>query len=219
MTWSPKKEKEQQPSSLSVTGGFNYSIQPIPEEKIARALSSTYKFPKHVLQAGYTTDALGFIMNDIFANNIIPVFWSGNVEVKRGVSIHYQKNFFHTHKVFSIDWGFSAGYWKTRSLGQDFYTLSLYPLFRFFLSRSKNADIYFDYSLAGPAFISKTRMDEIETGEKFTFQDFLGFGLNTGKKKNLNAELRIFHFSNGDLFPVNNGVKVPLSFTVGYAFY
>jgi hypothetical protein len=219
MTWSPKKDKEHQPLSLSVTGGFNYSIQPIPPEKIAAVLRSPYRFPKQILQAGYTTDAFGFIVNDFFANNIIPVFWSGNVEVKRGVSVHYQHNFFHTRKVFSMDWGASAGYWKTRSQGQDFYTFSIYPLFRFFLSRRKNADIYFDYSLAGPAFISKTRMDDIETGEKFTFQDFLGFGLNGGKKKNLNTELRIYHFSNGDLFPVNNGVKVPLSFMLGYAFY
>lgn len=219
MTWSPKKDKEQQPSSLSVTGGFNYSIQPIPAQKVAAALKSPYRFPKHLLQAGYTTDALGFIVNDFFANNIIPVFWSGNVEVKRGASVHYQHNFFHTRKVFSIDWGASASYWKTRSQGQDFYTLSIYPLFRFFLLRRKTADIYFDYSVAGPAFISRTRMDDIETGEKFTFQDFLGFGLNMGKKKNLNAEIRILHFSNGDLFPINNGVKVPLSFMLGYAFY
>jgi len=35
---------------------------------------------------------------------------------------------------------------------------------------------YFNYSLAGPTFISKTTIDTNETGKQFTFQDFMGVG-------------------------------------------
>jgi len=44
----------------------------------------------------------------------------------------------------------------------------------------------------------------------------MGIGMFTGKKKNLNAGLRIAHFSNGNIFSENNGVKVPLTFSLGY---
>ena len=40
--------------------------------------------------------------------------------------------------------------------------------------RSKSQDIYFNYSLAGPTFISKTTIDTNEIGKQFTFQDFMG---------------------------------------------
>jgi Lipid A 3-O-deacylase (PagL)/Outer membrane protein beta-barrel domain len=218
MTYVPKKDKEVQPYTLSVTGGFHYQIQPLPEKKLATAQQITYLFPKHLIQVGYTTDALGFGVNNTMANNVVPLFWGGDVEVKRGVSVHYQHNFFHTRKVFSIDWGASAGYWKSRVKGEDFYTLSLYPLFRFTVIRRRSVDYYFEYSVAGPSFISRTSMDDIKTGRKFTFQDFIGIGMYGGKKRNLNGEIRIMHFSNGGLYPVNNGVKVPLSFMIGYAF-
>ncbi len=219
MTFCSKKENEQQPSSLSITGGFNYSLQPLSPKKIMDVRSSPYRFPKQMVQAGYSTAVVGFGVNNFFANNIIPVFWGGDAEVKEGVSVHYQRNFFHTRKVFSIDWGASASYWKSRWQRQEFYTLSLYPLFRFSFLHKKVADLYFDYSVAGPSFISKFQIDQVETGRKFTFQDFMGIGMYAGKSHNLNAEIRIMHFSNGDLFPKNNGVKVPLSFMLGYAFF
>jgi hypothetical protein len=39
-----------------------------------------------------------------------------------------------------------------------------------------------------------------------------------GKKRKLNAELRIAHYSNGNIFPFNEGVKVPMTFNLGWAF-
>jgi hypothetical protein len=79
-------------------------------------------------------------------------------------------------------------------------------------------DMYFNYSVAGPTFISRVNIDNHPTGRKFTFQDFMGMGIYTGKKREVNAEIRIMHYSNGNLFPDNNGVKIPLTFTMGYAF-
>jgi len=34
----------------------------------------------------------------------------------------------------------------------------------------------------------------------------------------MNAELKIGHYSNGNVFPLNGAVKIPLSINVGYAF-
>jgi len=51
---------------------------------------------------------------------------------------------------------------------------SIYPVLRFTPLCSKSQDIYFNYSLAGPTFISKTTIDTNEIGTPFTFQDFMG---------------------------------------------
>ena len=79
-------------------------------------------------------------------------------------------------------------------------------------------DFYFNYSLAGPTFISRTTIDDQDTGRRFTFQDFMGAGVFAGRSKHLNAEIRIAHYSNGNLFPQNAGVTIPLGFNLGYAF-
>ena len=91
-------------------------------------------------------------------------------------------------------------------------------MFRFTAVRTKPADLYFMYSVAGPTFISKTRIDGNETGRHFTFQDMMGMGVFAGKSRKLNAEINIGHYSNGNLFSENAGVKIPLTFNVGWAF-
>ncbi|MBL0274441.1 MAG: acyloxyacyl hydrolase [Chitinophagaceae bacterium] len=70
--------------------------------------------------------------------------------------------------------------------------------------------------MAGPTYLSKKLL--IMKGPKhFTFHDFMGIGIFTGQKKNLNAGIRIAHFSNGNIFPQNDGIKVPLTFSLSYA--
>ena len=88
---------------------------------------------------------------------------------------------------------------------------------RFTAIRSKGADIYLFYQVAGPTFLSKRYIDFMDTGRKFTFRDFMGGGAFLGKEKKLNAEINIGHFSNGNIYPENPGVKIPLSLNVGYA--
>jgi len=149
---------------------------------------------------------------------VVPIFWGGEVKARHGLLLNYQHNLFHSRKVFSLDWGIQAGFWKTDRDGTNFFTLSAYPMMRFHTIRSKKTDFYLEYSVAGPSFISKTKMDGLDTGEKFTFYDQMGMGVFTGKDKNLNLGLRIAHFSNGNLFPNNDGVMVPLTFSLGYSF-
>ncbi len=214
-SWSPAHAGSKQPHTVFYSTGFNYHLQELSKEKVESNSQSGYYFAKHLIQAGYTTNAMGYGVNDLFSKKI-PVFWGGVAHVKQGFSLNYQRNIFHTRKVFSFDWGAGIGYWKSEKKHEEFFTLSLYPVLRFTAFRSKKADLFFEYAVAGPAFISKKIIDNEDTGPRFTFQDFMGIGLFAGAKKNWNAGIRIVHFSNGNIFPQNAGVKVPLTFSLGY---
>jgi hypothetical protein len=113
--------------------------------------------------------------------------------------------------------GASFGYWESRVARQNFFNLSIYPLLRFTALRTKPLDLYFNYSVAGPTYLSKVIIDGKNTGKKFTFRDYMGMGIYAGKSRHFNAEFNIGHFSNGNVFPSNAGVKIPLSFNLGYA--
>ncbi len=216
--WSPGKATVNQPATIFASAGFTSNIQKLTEAKVAENKKSGNKFPANLLQVGYTSNFLGYGVNNFFSNKIFPIFWGGDVEVKKGISIHYQRNIFHGRKVFSLDWGASFSYWKSKVKNEGFYTISLFPLVRFTAFHFNKADLYFNYSVAGPTFISKVRVDNNKIGKKFTFQDFMGMGINTGKQRKINAEIRIAHYSNGNLFPDNNGVKIPLTFNMGFVF-
>jgi hypothetical protein len=214
-TWSPAHAKEKQPHTIFYSAGFNYHLKELSKEKVESNIKSGHHFPKHFLELSYTTNGLGYGVNDLFSKTL-PLFWGGAAHLKQGFSLHYQRNIFHARRVFSLDWAAGAGYWKTKENEDEFLTLSLYPVLRFTAFRSSSADIFFEYTVAGPTFISKTLLDNEKTGKKFTFYDAMGMGAFLGKKKKLVTGLRIAHFSNGNIFPDNNGVKVPLSFNLGY---
>lgn len=218
MTTSPPHSGPRQPRTSLVTMGFNYTMRPLSEAQVQAKANVEATFPQNVVQIGYSTDALGYGLNDFVSKGAVPVFWAADTQVAHGFSGSYQRTVFHTERVFALDWGASVASWKSKTSGEDFYTASLYPLLRFTVLRSKSQDFYLDYSLAGPTLISRTIIDNNETGRKFTFQDFMGVGIFTGRKRNINAEVKIAHFSNGNIFPRNAGVTVPLSFSLGYAF-
>ncbi len=214
-TWSPAHAKEKQPHTVLYSAGFNYRLKELSKEKVESNIKSGYYFAKHFIQASYTTNALSYGVNDLFSKTL-PLFWGGAAHLKQGFSLSYQRNIFHARKVFSLDWAAGMGYWKSRRKEDEFFTVSLYPVLRFTALRSPKTDLFFEYTVAGPTFISKTIIDNERTGRHFTFYDAMGIGIFTGKNKNLNAGLRIAHFSNGNIFPQNDGVKVPLTFSFGY---
>lgn len=215
--WSPSDKKRKQPQTMFYSAGFNYNLKELPQHKVDRVIKSGYHFPSKLLQASFTSNVFGYGTNDLFSQKI-PIFWGGSVHVKKGFSVNYQQNIFHARKVFSLDWGLGMGFWKTELAGEDFFTLSAYPVARFNAIRSPGADFYFEYTAAGPTYISKHILDNAKLGKKFTFYDAMGIGMIAGKRKNINAGIRIAHFSNGNIFPHNTGVKVPLSFSFGYCF-
>lgn len=216
--YSPANQKVKQPYSFFISPGFQFNMRPLPEEKVLANSSSGYIFPKNQLLVSYTTNSLGYGVNAFFSQGAIPVFWGGDLHIERGLSANYQRNVFHGRKIFSLDFGASISWWETETHQTNFFTLAVYPLLRFTLLRTSPADFYFFYSVAGPTYISKSQVDGIDTGTRFTFHDYMGIGVFTGKNRSITAEAKIGHYSNGNLFPQNAGVKIPLTFALGYNF-
>ena len=216
--YSPANNNEKQPYSIFHSFGFTYNMHPLPIERINEKIKAANFFPHRLLQIGYSSNIFDYGVNDVFTNGPIPVFWAGLIYVKKGLSVTYQQNIYHTKKVFSLDWGCSTSIWQSNENNETFCTLSLFPLFRFTFIRSKFADFYFNYSVAGPTYISNNIIDKLNTGKSFTFQDFMGLGFYTGFHRKFNAEFRITHYSNGNIFTHNPGITIPLTFNIGYRF-
>lgn len=216
VTFSPGRDEVRQPHTLFFSSGFRYTVRALPAERVDANRDAGVIFPRHVLQIEYSSGT-GYGVND-FVSRKVPIFWGGHAKVDFGIAPHYQRNVFHTRRVFALDIGASAGFYKTRQNDEQFVTLSVYPLFRFTVLRARVADMYVAYSLAGPTYISKVVLDDLNTGRHFTFQDFMGIGWFAGANRNLNFGVKINHYSNGNIFTQNAGVKIPLTFSVGYAF-
>jgi hypothetical protein len=215
--YSRGNTEQNQPRTLFTSGGFRYTMRELPAAVVEENRRGGFIFPEHIVQVSYTSDTLGYGWNTLVSRKI-PIFWGGNVRVARGFAVHYEQNVFHTRKLFGFDVGGSAGFWRSRENADWFRTLSIYPLFRFTFLRTRPADVYFSYSLAGPTYISKSLLDGRATGNAFTFQDFMGFGVFLGPRRQFNLGVKINHFSNGNIQTENAGVKIPYTFNVGYTF-
>jgi hypothetical protein len=213
--WTPAHAGTKQPHSIFYAAGFNYYMRELPPEVVESKRTSGYHFPKQVISASVTSNVLGYGVNNAVSGKV-PIFWGGDVHIRQGFSLNYQRNVFHTRKVFALDVGACLSWWQSRDNRQHFFTASLYPVMLFNAIRTKSFDIFFEYSVAGPTYISKTVIDGFDTGRNFTFYDFMGMGMVTGKKRNLVAGLRISHFSNGNIYWENAGLKIPLTLNLGY---
>ena len=217
LTYSPGRKAFSQPSTRVYTMGLRYQMRPLPTAKVEANRRSGFAFPANVVRIGYTTNQFTYGVNNFFSRTV-PVFWGGNVETRRGFTATYERNVFHTKERFAFDLGASAGFWKSNINKEVFTTLSAYPLFKFFILRTEPADIFFNYSLAGPSYISETVIDGSDTGVNFTFQDFMGIGMYFGKDRRYIGELGIRHYSNGNLFTRNASIKIPLTLSLGMTF-
>jgi Lipid A 3-O-deacylase (PagL)/OmpA-like transmembrane domain len=216
VTYLPGRARDNQAGTALAMAGFRYTMRQLPPDRIEASRRSGFIFPENLLQIEFST-GVGYGVNT-FVSKRVPVFWGGNVKVDRGIAAHYQRNVFHTKKVFALDLGASVSVFRSQGNREEFYTLSAYPLLRFTLIRTKPVDFYVCYSLAGPTYISRVVIDDADTGRHFTFQDFMGMGVFVGAKRNLSLGVKINHYSNGNIFTKNAGLKIPLTFELGYAF-
>src|SRR5262249_40921827 len=131
-TYSPGRKSFAQPSTRLFTTGLRYHMRELPADAEGNR-GEGYVFPLNVIRVGYTTNLLGYGVNNFFSQRV-PIFWGGDVDTRRGFTLDYQRNVFHTRKVFAFDLGASASYWKSDGDRQLFRTLSAYPLLRFFLA-------------------------------------------------------------------------------------
>jgi hypothetical protein len=216
-TYSPGRKSFSQPSTRLFTTGIRYHMRPLPAAEVEDNREAGFAFPENIIRLGYATNLLSYGANDFFSRTI-PIFWGGNVETRLGFTVDYERNMFHTKKWFAFDLGVNVASWESNKNADIFRTASVYPLFRFFLARTQPADLYFSYSLAGPTYVTRIVIDGLETGERFTFQDFIGVGAFLGKTRHMNAEIGIRHYSNGNLFTTNASIRVPLTLMLGLAY-
>jgi hypothetical protein len=214
--YSPGRSPDAQPHTLFTSAGFRYTMRPLSPERVDANRSGGAIFPVNIVQLELST-AYGYGVNT-FVSRRVPVFWGGNVKVDRGFAVHYTRNVFHSRRLFALDLGTSASHWRSRTDRDRFYTLSAYPLFRFTFLRTRSADVYAVYSLAGPTYISRSFIDGRDTGNRFTFQDFMGAGVFVGRRRNITLGVKINHYSNGNIFTENAGVKIPITVTTGITF-
>lgn len=183
------------------------------------AFSESYYFPLNLVSLGYYNNKItGFYANQYVTPPYLPIFWKAPIQVGSGVNVMYERNFFHTKKYISFNWGLSASSWKTHLLGNQFYAAAAFLDFNLWFVRTRFVDIYFTYAIAGPAYISQTELDNRYMGGHFIFQDALGFGALVGASKHINLSVKIGHYSNGSLLPSNPGIDIPILFSLGYAF-
>jgi hypothetical protein len=214
--YSPASKSQNQPYTSFIGAGFSYKFAKFSVEQLQKTEATGYVFPKQLIQLGFVSNVWGYSVNNAISKAYL--FWGGNAEVCQGLSLNYQRNIFHGAKVFALYWGINTALYQTNINKETFFTLSLFPVFRLNFLHTKPVDAYFFYSIAGPTYISKVILDDLNTGAHFTFQDTMGAGVFLGKKRNYNAELKIGHYSNGNIYPSNESVKVPLTLNFGYAF-
>jgi hypothetical protein len=217
-TYIPPSDGHRQPRTVFASAGFRINLRPLAAERVKETQDTGRIVPANLIQIGYATNALGYGANNVLSKQV-PIFWRGKVEVEQSVvNVQYHRNVFYTKKVFALDFGASYGQWTSDRNGDTFHTFSVFPVMRFTLVRSRPADFYALYSVAGPTYISRTVIDGLDTGSHFTFQDFMGIGMFMGARRQFNAEINLNHYSNGNIQLENAGVKVPLTFKVGYGF-
>ena len=226
-TFLPKSTKYNQPSISQASLGFEYHLQQVDDKTADKNATNEYFFPTNIFQVSYGTGEIGFGFNQFFGMSLpvgdfesfgIPIFWVGEVKAQHAISLTYQRLIYRSEKIFSLDWGVSATYFRSREGKTDVFAFSIFPVLRFYLMRKKEYDFYTNYSIIGPAFISKADIDGFKSGPKTTFQDTMGFGVFFGEKRKYNIELRIMHYSNGNIFTRNDGVAIPLQLTLGKTF-
>lgn len=97
----------QAPYKIFYSAGLTYSVTKLPQTKsTAKTEKNNFLFPKNMIQAGFATNTLGYAVN-AFAEKTY-IFWGGDVEIKNGFTVLYQRNIFHTRKVFSLSWRVGA---------------------------------------------------------------------------------------------------------------
>jgi hypothetical protein len=148
----------------------------------------------------------------------LPLFWEGQVKLQHGMELSYRKQWYHSKKRVSLDWGINLAAMRSRTDRQSLFAVSLFPSIRIWLFRYHSAQSYFSYTVAGPSYISKDFVDNTKTGRHFTFYDALNLGFIFGEKHNIDIGLEMAHYSNGNLFSQNPGFCVPLSLHLGYLF-
>jgi len=222
----PESKTHNQPTISQTSIGFEYHLKQLPKDSIIAYARNEHFFPKNMIQVSYGNSGIGFGANRFFSMELqvgkssvgVPVFWVGDSKAKHAFSVTYQRTAFRSKKLFSLDWGVSITGFQTELNKENVLAFSIFPVIRFYLLRTKGFDMYTNYSVIGPTYLTKNNIDDLKVGPNLTYQDAMGLGAFFGKDRKYNFELRIMHYSNGNIFTKNTGIAIPLQFTFGKTF-
>ena len=224
----PESKTHNQPSIAQTSIGFEYHLKQLPKDSITIFAKNEYFFPKNTIQLSYGNSGIGFGANRFFSMELqtgnssigVPVFWVGDSKARHALSVTYQRTAFRSKKLFSLDWGVSITAFQTELRKENVFAFSIFPVLRFYVWRTKRFDMYTSYSVIGPTYLTKKDIDgvDLKIGPRITYQDAMGLGAFFGKNRKYNFELRIMHYSNGNIFTKNGGIAIPLQFTLGKTF-
>lgn len=145
----------------------------------------------------------------------IPVkyfFWSAGTEIDKGFLLSYERNIFSTPSRFSLHLGANSGILYRHKENISVYSLYLAP--RFWIMNFKNVRAFLNVSAGGLSLLSKNIINNRKLGSKFIFQDFIGLGIQIGKKIATEVSLNFYHYSNGSLLKNNPGFDIPACLSV-----
>jgi len=174
---------------------------------------SSFDFKQHQI-------SVGFFDKHVLPTDIprppSPIMWKSRHKADYGMTFLYEWNVFHTKKYFSVNFGTNFSWWSMQSQIQLAATF-LIDL-RFWLFHTNSFNPYITWSIAAPTLISRRIYSQANLGEHFLFQDFLGIGAQIGTRHVFDISLKLYHYSNGDLFSHNDGFDVPSVLSIGTVF-
>jgi hypothetical protein len=145
-----------------------------------------------------------------------PFFWTARLSVDYAAFVGVEKTFFSYKKYFSLSYGVSVGVLGTNSKNIDnINVISLYAISRIYVLSLDSFRLFILYSPGGPSLLSKRAFSDTKFSNSFVFQNQLGLGFDLGSSKQFSVLLKIYHFSNGDLFAINGGIDTPLLLGLG----
>ena len=205
-----------QPSTRYAGLGFSYFVQPsVPAATPAKTAPDA--FPLQGLEWGFFDRRwVNWDPTKRLAHAYVPLFFQGDIKAQSGYYLMYERNVYHTKRWLSLDWGVSAGGFRSALHHDQFATVALFPALRVWPVRRAWIDGYVTASLAGPAYLSRQVIDGMATGGHFTFQDYVGVGAVVGQSKHLQVNLKLLHYSNGNLRSHNPGIATPFILNMGY---
>lgn len=145
-----------------------------------------------------------------------PLMWTATTKVDKAFILGFEHELYKT-KYLEFHSGISGGQVELlREEADSLWVGSIYLMGHLNLYKSKNLKLYVLYSPAGPSILSQNTLGPTAFSNRFVFQDQFGVGLflNTDAKMHIFA--KFYHFSNGDLFPVNGGFDIPIQLGLSF---
>lgn len=177
------------------------------------ASAASFNWPKQQVDMGYDNSSYKTFT---IPKPPKPFFWSSHFAVNSGGNMSYRYIYYHTKQYFSFQLGATTAMWFAQS--KTLFTLSAIFELRWWILHTRYFNPYLMYSIASPTLLSREHFADSHLGGHFLFQDYLGAGMLIGNSHRFAIEVKVMHYSNGDLAVYNDGLQVPFLLSIGYVF-